>query len=1125
VKTLEDKINIDNLSLNFHKSNLKSSATLEKTSLKGPILLEANLLWDSIKRVFGLKNDGSGFINTKGTINIDGKKDFFEMLNLDLKLQGEFFLETLMELLKVTEPLKGYMYLDGSVKGRLNDLEGIGKGNLKRGNIFDVAVDNLNCDIYYKDGAMRFTKGIADLYKGKADVNVMIALPVVNYFEVDVRVKEISSKGLFQLIKWDPGIAEGKMSGSLLSKGKVFNPSGQLQYRNSKSGTDILSSIRSIDLNYSIVDEVISLSDINVTSQRSFIRGSGIVDLKRNNLNIVATGKTDEVMELSEPYFTALTGIAGLEFTVQGAIDNPVVDLQFESSKGAFDTMQLGYKDILHNHKIQINSSKGSLKYRKDLLLVRSVDLDTDFGIFKISGDIAFPKAKRLFELFSPIHNLSFNIEHGNLEKISNIFVDSPPMKGVLSTKFSLLGNPSDLQSKGYFKVANYGIYGYETGGVLTSNISYSKKLFVFDNTNLKGSKNEIKGNGSISLDKIFSVSLRADNFSLSPFAGKSTLLRDTSLKNIHIQGEGTFDNPILDLKANVNFRSQQKAYTVKGDINASLNGDKLSLSSTLFDNKINIIAEASTKGQMPWTFKADLKTTRYDFFIASILKDIPDDLVLNLNGNISLWGDKDTINGSLRFDKTYLNIYGNGFSNKGDIVVNIDRNNILLKNLIFHNDNSEFKASGSFILGKRYDLLFEGYSALAPLKALSSNVDSLKGDSSFVLSIAGDWNEPKINGGVEITNGTLGLKNIYYTLTSLSAYAFFDENKIIISRANGKIAGGDVTLKGNINLNKFNINKFLIEMHLNNATIAPSSDFWLNVNGDLYLRGDTNNQQIIGDVKVNRGKYTERIDWKTWLISASKIEKTKVESSKLDKISLNVKLSGGNIFIDNNISRTNIAVDLLLRGTLNNIIPIGKVESKEGLVFFRNNEFRIVKANLDFANTEKPKPYFNIVADTRVQNYNIRLTLEGFTDHFNLSLSSDPYLVETDILALLTVGQTGKQLKGMEAGIGAGEAASFLTGKIQDVLEERAKTITGFDRIQIDPTISKTTSTVSPRLTLAKKLMGEKLFVTYSASITTGEEQVWKLEYIIDRQISIIGVRDERGGLGADVKFRFEFK
>ena len=1125
ISTLGEDIKIENLSVSFHNSEVKGSSTLNKKKFKGPLHIDAILLWDSLKRVFGLKGDGNGFIETKGIVHVDGKKEFLEALNLDLAIKGEFFLETLMELLKVTEPIKGYMTLNGSVKGHLKDLEGKGKGDLRRANLFDVAVDRLTCDIYYKDGAMRFTKGEANLYKGRADVNVMIALPVVNYYELDVKAKDLSSKGLFHLIKWDPGITEGTIRGSLVSKGRVFNPKGHLHYHNNKSGTDILANIRDIDLNYSINDEVVTLTDITVSSENSSIQGSGVVDLRKNSLNINGIGKTEEIRELTRPYFMALSGVVGFDFAVKGQIDSPVIDLEFDSDKGIFDTTLLGYKEVLNDKNIKIISSKGTLSYRKDLLSVHSVSIDTDYGNFNIKGSIQFPKAKRLFELVSPIHNLSFQINNGMLDNISSLFVGAPPMQGLLDGIFSLTGIPSDLKSKGNIRASNYEIYNYKTNSVLTSQVSYDKKVFSFKNTLLKGSHNEIKGDGSISLDKIFDFSLKTDSFSLIPISDRFKLIRDFSLKNLDIEGKGSFDNPKITAKANLNFRSQKKGYTVKGDIKGLLQGDRFNISSSLFDNRINIDFTGSTKGEMPWSVKADFKTARYDFFIASLMKDIPDDFVLNLNGQLSLWGDKENINGNIKFDRTYLNVYGYGFSNKGDMLIDINKNKISLKNITLQNDNAEFKATGALVLGKKYDLLFEGHSSLAPFKAISANIDSLKGDSFFVLSISGDWNEPKINGGIEVSNGTLGIKNLYYTLTSLSAYAYFDENKVVLSRANGKIAGGFASLKGSVYLNKFNVSKFLIEMTLKNATISPSSEFWLNVDGDVYIRGDNTNQQVIGDVRVNSGNYKERIDWKTWLISASKIEKKKVETGKLDKVSLNVKLTGGNISIDNNISRTNIDIDLLLRGTLNNIIPIGKVESKEGLVFFRNNEFRIIKATLDFADTEKPKPYFNIVADTRVQNYNIRLTLDGFSDHFNLALSSDPHLEETDIFALLTVGQTGKNIKGSIAGIGAGEAASFLTGKIQDVLEERAKTITGFDRIQIDPTISKTTSTVSPRLTVSKKLMGDKLFVTYSAAITTGEEQVWKLEYMIDRQISLVGLRDERGGLGGDVKFRFEFK
>jgi translocation and assembly module TamB len=118
-----------------------------------------------------------------------------------------------------------------------------------------------------------------------------------------------------------------------------------------------------------------------------------------------------------------------------------------------------------------------------------------------------------------------------------------------------------------------------------------------------------------------------------------------------------------------------------------------------------------------------------------------------------------------------------------------------------------------------------------------------------------------------------------------------------------------------------------------------------------------------------------------------------------------------------------------------------------------------------------------------------------------------------------------GGELKGLEGGIGASEATSFMTGKFQDVLEERLTTITGLDRLQIDPYVSKTTANVEPRVTVSKRLIGEKMFVTYTTTLATKEEQILKLEYYLNKNMSLLGVRDERGIFGGDISFRFTFK
>jgi translocation and assembly module TamB len=316
------------------------------------------------------------------------------------------------------------------------------------------------------------------------------------------------------------------------------------------------------------------------------------------------------------------------------------------------------------------------------------------------------------------------------------------------------------------------------------------------------------------------------------------------------------------------------------------------------------------------------------------------------------------------------------------------------------------------------------------------------------------------------------------------------------------------------------------VEAKLSNISTTVSKDFNVNYGGNLLYKGTPSSQIVSGEITINQARYRERVEWKSWLLKAKTAERIKSGISNLENAELNIKITGkDNLAVDNNVVRATVSSDLVLRGTIYRPILFGRLESKEGTVYFRNNEFRILQASADFADPKRINPVIGIAAETTVKGYRIKMNLEGQFDHFNMSLSSDPPLKEMDILALLTVGQTSGELKGLEGGIGASEATSFVTGKMQDVIEERLRTITGLDRFQLDPYVSRSTGMVEPRVTVSKRLLGDKIFVTYTTSVGSVEEQIIKLEYFMDRHISLVGLRDERGILGGDIRFRFEFK
>jgi len=298
-------------------------------------------------------------------------------------------------------------------------------------------------------------------------------------------------------------------------------------------------------------------------------------------------------------------------------------------------------------------------------------------------------------------------------------------------------------------------------------------------------------------------------------------------------------------------------------------------------------------------------------------------------------------------------------------------------------------------------------------------------------------------------------------------------------------------------------------------------------LSGDLFFDGDLEEQNLSGDVIIKKARYDKRIEWKTMLVDVGRgLYQKKTDVGWIGDTRINIRFHGTNdILFQNNLANMALDVDVFLRGTVNHPYLLGRIEARKGLVYFRKNDFKILHASADFVDPGRMNPVLDIQAETRVREYMIRLAVTGTAERAVVTFISDPALIDTDILGLLALGKKGTELKGKESGVGAGEAASFATGQFQDIFESRARSLTGLDRFQVDPYVGKSDTSV-PRVTVSKELVQNKLYVTYSSNVgASTPEQIFRIEYLLDRHFSVVGERNEMGNTGADFKYRFEFK
>jgi len=1160
---LKDK-QIDFKSLKIRTLNADSSAS--ELDFRGLFDLErhggefkgkANIFVESIKRIAGLKNRGEGMISARGIIKIDDLTAGINKVFVNMKVKGDIFLETLLELIGEDEPLYGHLSFDGKVFGYLESIHGTARATLEKGGIYGVKVDRLISNVSYKDGIMKFTDGYAQLYKGSARAEAMINLPVVDYFSLRVAVRDVSSKGIFELIKWDPGISEGRVSGEIMSSGSAFNPSGHFSYRSTPPEGDFLDRIRDVKGEFYMKDNVLRFKTLTAATAMTSISAKGEVDFVMDRLNFRGNGTTTDVKDFTSPYFTALSGHGNFSYSIYGLIDDPIIDMKIGSNKMVFSTGNIGMPETLKSEDIIFDTVEGSINYRKNLLTIKDLSVLSPSGQYKATGDVHFRNARSLLDIDEPDYDLNISARKVDIKTISDIFRKTMQFAGQLDADFRFYGRVDDLKASGHIKAANVlfdankyankygsdnippsppflkGGFCYEVNSI-EGRVSYAAGDFSFSNMKIRKGDSEVNADGKISLHKNFSFSAFARRINIQDVLPKDLefnnikpdIVETLSLMNVQIKGNGTFDDPRIEITCDISARIADNQHNIRGRVSGVLRDKHAEVTADLLEGKLNIKGKAYLSESLPWSATIDIQPSRYDFLIAGFLKDIPEDLLLSLSGRITGHGDRNNINAVANIKRAHLQLYGIAFTNIDDITARLDNRKLSLESLYMQSDPmTQFKLSGSMVIGRSYDLVFEGASSLEPIKSISRTIDIIRGHSSFVFSIAGDWYKPRINGGMDITNGALGLKDIAHRLTSISGYIYVDEGKIVVERIAGKLSGGDILMSGVVHTKRFSINRFFLETRLNNITASVSRQFWLNFGGVLYYSGSMESQTIHGDININRARYSEMVDLKTLLLKARQKDIPKAELTALEKTNLNIKVAGTNLVINNNLARAVMTTDAILRGAIGQPIIIGKIETKEGIAYFRNNEFKLVKASLDFSDPYQINPYFDIVAETRVRAYNIRLGIDGYADQFNISLSSTPALDEMDIFSLLAVGRVEKDIEGPEGGIGITQATAFLAGEFQDVFEERLKTITGFDRVQVDPYVSRTTGTITPRLTVAKRLLGDKLHVIYSTAVVTGEEQVLQLEYNLTKNTSLVGLRDERGGMGGDIKFRFEFK
>jgi translocation and assembly module TamB len=409
-------------------------------------------------------------------------------------------------------------------------------------------------------------------------------------------------------------------------------------------------------------------------------------------------------------------------------------------------------------------------------------------------------------------------------------------------------------------------------------------------------------------------------------------------------------------------------------------------------------------------------------------------------------------------------------------------------------------------------------------LKLLESMNPSIVSDGLVTLDlrIAGTMARPLVNGRVEVAHASISEIELPNGLSDLNGRLLFTEDRLQVQNLTGKTGGGTLAIRGFVSY--ANDIVFNLRGRGQDIRLRYPPGMSAMANADLRLTGTAENALLSGDITVSRFGVNRQFDFASYLARSERALTIPDPSSPLAHLRLDAHIvSPPELQVQTSLAKLSGDVDAYLRGTGTHPVLLGRVNITEGDIFFNGNKYHLEHGTISLSNPVTVQPVLDLEATTSVRNYDIALGLHGPLDKLSITYRSDPPLATADIVSLLAFGrmrdQTAPQSPQNVNGP-APETQTVLYEALNAAVSSRVQKLFGVSRIKIDPQAVSVQNTSSPRLTIEQQV-ANNITLTYITDVARTNYQTIQAEYNLNKNVSIVAVRDWTGIVSFDVRVR----
>ncbi|HLZ91218.1 MAG TPA: translocation/assembly module TamB domain-containing protein [Candidatus Acidoferrum sp.] len=801
--------------------------------------------------------------------------------------------------------------------------------------------------------------------------------------------------------------------------------------------------------------------------------------------------------------------------------------------------------EAVHYDDLAFDSLEGELSYSPDELTFSHAHIRR--GPMDAVMDLALGLQEWSF-LPDSTWSADVNLETTPMDALQRLLNTSYPVRGDLSGQFHGRGTRQAPGITGLFDVANGEAYGV-TFNRLRGQLNLMPDEVRIANAELRlfpPEKEPSHGAGIVTgtaaysfAERSASVDLVGASLPLANFQklqsprfgldGQVSFRLKASGAPLAPTGEGTFR--VVDLRV-----GQSVIGSVDGTLTSDGHTARLELGSAMSAGEISGGYTLALTDPYNIEGKVAVKSMSLDALILGALHLQSFSGHGNADGEIGLSGSlkkPESIVLDAKFSKLTFNYANVQLENVGPVHFRSSRDNLQIEPAQFRGPDTDIRVDGNvgFAEQANVSLRLNGALDLRLLQGISPGL-TIGGPAEINAAFEGSTERPRITGRIHIDNANARVADFPTGLSGIKGDFIFDDTRLFFNDMTAQAGGGTLHLSGSVTYTERPLRYDITARSEGTRIRYPEGMSWL-TGGSLRLTGTTEAGLLSGRVTVQRVTLTQGLEVAGVLVSSKEgINAPSTNSTFLRNLQFDVEaVSAPDARMEWPGAELDAEANIRVRGTWEHPILLGHIHVLSGDLLFHGNRYRVARGDINFANPFRLDPVVNVEASTTIQQYEITLNFNGQASKLTLAYRSDPPLPANDIVTLLALGQTSQEStlrSAAGAQSGTTGASALLSEAVSSQVGGRLEKLFGITNFRVDPGLTSVGSTgasqnAAARVTVQQQVT-RNLTVTYVSNVGTTQQQVIQVEYNVNRNVSIVALRDYNGTFGIDVKIKKRF-